>query len=77
MSITDNQLIEILAKAANKDSLLNMDPLMPIKNQGVDSLDLLTFFFDVENKFNIKISTIEQQKLTTIKSIKEFLINKS
>lgn len=77
MSITDNQLIEILAKAANKDSLLTMDPSIPIKNQGVDSLDLLTFFFDVENKFNIKISTIEQQKLTTIKSIKEFLINRS
>lgn len=76
MSVTDYQLIEMLAEATNKDALLSIDPGSPIKEQGVDSLDLLTFFFDIESTFNVKISTIEQQKLTTINSIKEFLINK-
>jgi acyl carrier protein len=76
MKVTDYQLIEILVKATNKDTLLNMDPNSLIKEQGLDSLDLIVFFFDIEKAFNIKISTIEQQKLTTINSIKEFLNNR-
>lgn len=76
MKVTDYQLIEILVKATNKDTLLNMNPNTLIKEQGLDSLDLIVFFFEIEKAFNIKISTIEQQKLTTINSIKEFLNNR-
>jgi len=76
MKVTDYQLIEILVKATNKDTLLKMNPNTLIKEQGLDSLDLIVFFFEIEKAFNIKISTIEQQKLTTISSIKEFLNNR-
>ena len=55
---------------------LNYDELL--KEQGVDSLDMVTILFSIEEIYNIKINEedIEQGRVATINSIVEFVNKK-
>lgn len=74
MEISNENLIEILVNSSNKEKLKNINIQEPMKNQDVDSLDLISYFFEIEKVFSIKITTDQQQKIETIDDLRKFLI---
>jgi len=44
-----------------------------IDDLGGDDIDMLEFILDLETKFNIEISTEEEEKLTTVGSVIRYL----
>jgi acyl carrier protein len=55
-----------------------LDPLEPLSEQGLDSLDIMSILLAIEERFGIKISEedIDQGKLSSIKGIISY-INKA
>jgi len=66
-------LISVLSDATHKENLQDLDLDKSMKDQGIDSLDAMSFFFSVEKAFGIKISIEEQNKLPSLNSILDFL----
>lgn len=77
MNITKDMLISTLVKATNNSSLQGVQTSVPLKDQGVDSLDVISFFFQLEEETKTKISVEEQNKLRTIEDIMEFFNKKT
>jgi acyl carrier protein len=48
-----------------------IDASMPLQDQGIDSLDMMNIYFELEDKFGIKISdeTLEDKDWSTIEAI--------
>ena len=55
-----------------------LDPLEPLSEQGLDSLDIMSILLAIEERFGIKISEedIDQGKLSSIRGIISY-INKA
>jgi len=75
MATTIEKLLSILSSATSKDNLVNIDLDKPMKDQGIDSLDTISFFFSVEKEFDIKISIDEQNQLNSLNDILNYLNN--
>lgn len=77
MEKTMENIILILSKATNKDNLHSIDVNADMRSQGIDSLDIMSFFFSLEKAFNIKISNDEQNQLHNLNDILNFVKSKS
>ena len=73
MEKTTESIISILSEATHKEDLQNIDLDQKLKDQGVDSLDIMSFFFSLEKQFEVKISSEDQGKLHSINDILNFL----
>ena len=76
MEKTIENLISVLSEATHKEDLQDIDLNKNMKDQGIDSLDAMSFFFSLEKSFNIKISVDEQNKLHSLNDILTFLKSK-
>lgn len=74
MQVTIEQLRTILAKAevTSKDPA-QFDPETPLRQQGLDSLDMATFVFFIETELDLTIPHTEYKRLTTLREIADAL----
>jgi acyl carrier protein len=73
MTITIPQLREIMDKAdLGKDSSV-FDPAIPLRKQGLDSLDMASFVFFIETELDITIPHTEYARLATLQGIADAL----
>ena len=56
-----------------KISVDELDPNLPLMDQGVDSLDRSSIFLRLEDDFGVTISDDQMEELTSINKIIEFL----
>jgi acyl carrier protein len=73
MEKTTESIISVLSEATHKEDLQNIDLDQNLKDQGIDSLDIMSFFFSLEKQFEVKISSEDQSKLHNINDILNFL----
>jgi acyl carrier protein len=70
MQVTIDQLREIIAKAeiTSRDPG-EFDPALPLRKQGIDSLDMATFVFFIETELDLSIPHKEYARLTSLSEI--------
>jgi acyl carrier protein len=70
-----DDLLEIISDKTTGIDVGSLDQDQNLDDQGLDSLDIISTLFAVEEKYNIKISEddIAQGKLTSINAIVEFV----
>ncbi len=66
-----DKINKILREVTNKKTKLN--PKENLFKQGLDSLDVTTFFLALEEKFNLKLKSDAYDKLTNIKDIAAYI----
>ena len=74
MEKTEHDVLELIKSLniippGSKDLSANI----PLKEQGIDSLDMMTLFLNLEEKFGVKIPDAEIDNLVSIDRIAEYL----
>ena len=74
MNVTIDQLREIMIQAEiTMKNPAELDPEVPLRQQGIDSLDMATFVFFLEEALSITIPHTEYKRLGTLKSLADAL----
>ena len=73
MEVTIKDLSEILLKTSTGSKISQLDEDDSLKEQGVDSLDLLDFYFNLEEHYNIQIPDEDVSELRSLKDIQNYL----
>ncbi len=73
MVITLNQLREKMKEIDWEVDSDTLDEASPLRDQGLDSLDMVTLFFFLEERFAIKIPENETVNLSSLKDIVGYL----
>lgn len=76
--ITANDILDMIRKNDIKIDLPTLDHNERLVDQGFDSLDMVSIFFALEERYKIKISEadIDQGKLASINAMVEY-VNKN
>ena len=76
--ITANDILDMIRKNDIKIDLPTLDHNEQLMDQGFDSLDMVSIFFALEERYKIKISEadIDQGKLASINAMVEY-VNKN
>jgi len=72
MDINSAKIIEIINESIDSDRQ-DYDLSTPLNQQGIDSLDLMTAFMLIEEKYGVKVSDEHMEKLNSIEDIVNFL----
>lgn len=73
MKMTTTQLREMLKEIDWEIAVDTIDETLPLRDQGLDSLDMVTLFFFLEERFKIKISENVSVSLISLKDISGYL----
>jgi acyl carrier protein len=73
MEMTVAQLREMLKEIEWEIAVDTIDETLPLRDQGMDSLDMVTLFFFLENRFSIKITDDDAVNLISLKDITMYL----
>ncbi|MGD1075563.1 MAG: phosphopantetheine-binding protein [Thermodesulfovibrionales bacterium] len=73
MEMAIAQLRETLKEIDWEVAVDSIDETLPLRDQGLDSLDMITLFFFLEERFAIKISENDTVNLITLKDISDYL----
>jgi len=73
--ITVQDIISIVKQNQMKINADNLDESSPLSEQGVDSLDMISILFAIEEKYGVKISEedITAGKLASLNAIVEYV----
>jgi acyl carrier protein len=73
--LTLNDILAVVMESDLNIDPKELDPSTPLLEQGLDSLDLTTIFFDLEDKLGVYITddTIEQGKVSSLNAIVSFI----
>lgn len=73
MEMTTVQLREMLKEIDWEIAVDTIDETLPLRDQGLDSLDMVTLFFFLEEQLAIKIPEDDAVTLTSLKEITGYL----
>jgi acyl carrier protein len=77
MELSISNLKQLLANSSSLgDDVLNFKDDVSITEQGVDSLDMLDFFLNIEEEFNVKIPDTDIEKIRTFEALFQYLKEK-
>ncbi|MFT4753484.1 MAG: acyl carrier protein [Salibacteraceae bacterium] len=75
MTVTIEKLREILEKTSNNlANEINVGDSM--REQGVDSLDLMDFYLNLEDEYNVQIPDQDIEKLSSLNDFQAYIQNK-
>lgn len=69
MQATVENIKEIIEEADVLGDVSNMDADTPLREQGIDSLDIVNVYLLIEEKFDVKIPDEDLGKVATINQI--------
>jgi acyl carrier protein len=75
MKIDGKELVDLLNKVRLEDaeSAIELNEVELFKDKGVDSLTLASFYFAVEEKYNINIPDNQLGRIHSIQDLKKFI----
>ena len=73
MEVTIQELKNILKTVAPGKESGNLEADVSLLDQGYDSLDFLDLFFNIEEKYNIRISDEDTTQLTTLNDFVSYI----
>jgi len=77
MELSIANLKQLLSKSSSLgDQVLAFDNDISITEQGVDSLDLMDYFLNLEETFNVTIPDTDIEKVRTFNALFQYLQNK-
>ncbi|EAK0442727.1 acyl carrier protein [Campylobacter lari] len=76
MKIEAKDILEILKEVGVLVDINTLEINKPLKDQGIDSLDMANLFLNLQEKYNIEIPMEDVEKLTSIESIMQYSNNK-
>lgn len=77
MELSIANLKQILANSSSLgDDVLNFKDDISITEQGVDSLDMLDYFLNLEEAYNVKIPDTDIEKVKTFQALFQYLQEK-
>lgn len=76
MCITPKNIIELIQEAGILVDLNDIDSSIKLRDQGLDSLDMMNLFMHIEERFNISISDENYKKLLSVDEIVDYLNDK-
>ena len=77
MELSISNLKQILANSSSLgDDVLNFKDDVSITEQGVDSLDMLDYFLNLEEAYNVKIPDTDIEKVKTFQALFQYLQEK-
>ena len=76
MGVTPKSIIGLIQKAGISVDLNDIDNSIRLRDQGLDSLDMMSLFLLIEESFNIIIADEEYKILETVDEIVVFLKQK-
>jgi acyl carrier protein len=75
MQVTRKDIVSIAESSGLSVDLSNIQGSDSLREAGIDSLDIMTFYLGIEEKFNIKIPDDEIEALDTIDNIVAYIQN--
>lgn len=76
MKVTINELKEILANTSYGNNAKLLDANDSLREEGVDSLDLLDFYLNIEERYNIKVNDEDVAGLLTLNDYQKYVSGK-
>jgi acyl carrier protein len=76
MNITIADIKKLLAKSSLGERANELEANIPLKEQNVDSLDMLDFFLNIEETYNVNIPDEDIDKLKTLEDYEKYINGK-
>lgn len=76
MEVTINDLKEILANTSYGNNAKLLAATDSLREEGVDSLDLLDFYLNIEERYNIKVNDEDVAGLLTLNDYQKYVSDK-
>ena len=76
MDVTINTIKDIIKKEELNIDVEKMEAEVPLKEQGIDSLDMYSILLKLEVTFEIKIPDEDIDKLDNLKNIMNYIMEK-
>ena len=76
MKISIADIKTLLSKSSFGNKALELDEKIALKEQGVDSLDMLDFFLNIEETYNVNIPDEDIDKLKTLVDYEKYINGK-
>jgi len=76
MNVTHKELIELLENVGTSVDLAQLKGDELLEEAGVDSLEVMNFLLEVEQKFGVKIPDADIDKLNTLNDVRNYLQQK-
>ena len=76
MEIKIEDLLELLSYTSVGDKVKLLNEVEPLRKQGVDSLDMMDFFLEIEEKYDYHIPDEDVENLKSLTDIKVYLEEK-
>ncbi|MCW0256644.1 phosphopantetheine-binding protein [Campylobacter lari] len=73
MKIKAKDILEILKEVGVLVDINTLEINKPLKDQGIDSLDMANLFLNLQEKYNIEIPMEDVEKLTSIERIIQYI----
>ncbi|EAK0771415.1 acyl carrier protein [Campylobacter lari] len=73
MKIEAKDILEILKEVGVLVDINTLEINKPLKDQGIDSLDMANLFLNLQEKYNIEIPMEDVEKLASIESIMQYI----
>ncbi|EAK0950615.1 acyl carrier protein [Campylobacter lari] len=73
MKIEIKDILEILKEVGVLIDVNTLEINKPLKDQGVDSLDMANLFLILQEKYNIEIPMEDVEKLISIENIEQYI----
>ncbi|EGO4877724.1 acyl carrier protein [Campylobacter lari] len=73
MKIETKDILEILKEVGVLVDINTLEINKPLKDQGIDSLDMANLFLNLQEKYNIEISIEDTEKLQTIDELINYI----
>ncbi|EAK0848422.1 acyl carrier protein [Campylobacter lari] len=73
MQINTQDILEILKDVGVLVDVNTLEFDKPLKDQGVDSLDMANLFLNLQEKYNIEISIEDVDNLNSIENITQYI----
>ena len=73
MNVTQNDILSIVENAGISAPVSKINGATPLREAGVDSLEMMNILLAIEEKFGIKIPDDEIDRLGTVDSIVNYL----
>ncbi|MBT0742056.1 acyl carrier protein [Campylobacter lari] len=73
MKINSQEILQILKEIGVLVDVNTLEIDKPLKDQGIDSLDMANLFLNLQERYNIEIPMEDVEKLNSIENIEQYI----